>query len=258
MDQPRIIELEHWMDSPPGQYIISWQQQQIDELIGNVFGYHAVQAGLPSINFLRANRIRHKIITTSGWFNVNGNSKPYSLVSDPECLPFESGTIDLIILPHVLECSSNPHQVLREVERVLRPEGTLVISGFNPWSLWGMRERMPGLIPRLPIPAHDLVSLVRLRDWLRLLSLEPGRGHFGGYAPLCRSSKWLYRWSFVEGAGHRWWPFFGACYVISAVKRVSGMRLVGPVWKSSRARARRGRVATVHTLGSRRKADLHD
>jgi len=90
----------------------------------------------------------------------------------------------------------------------------------------------------LPIPAHNQVSLVRLKDWFKLLSFELDRGRFGCYAPACQTDRWLERWSFMESAGDRWWPVCGAVYVVSAVKRVAGMRLVGPVWKRARARAR--------------------
>lgn len=242
MDQPHIIELAQWLDSPAGQYIHTWEQKQIDGMVANVFGYHAMQIGLPERDFLQASRIRHKGRTSIQY--QHGLEHGAILVTDPEQLPFDTQSIDLLVLPHVLECSNNPHQVLREAERVLMPEGRVVISGFNPWSLWGARERIPGLDPLLPIPAHMQVSLVRLKDWFKLLSFEIDRGRFGCYAPSCVTTRWLSRWSFMEAAGDRWWPVCGAVYVVSAVKRVAGMRLVGPVWKRAQARARRqGAVA---------------
>ena len=71
----------------------------------------------------------------------------------------------------------------------------------------------------------------RLRDWMKLLSFEIDSGHYGCYAPPCRTQKWLDRMQFMERAGDRWWPICGAVYMVSAVKRVRGMRLVGPAWK---------------------------
>ena len=147
-------------------------------------------------------------------------------------LPFASVSLDLVVLPHVLERAADPYQVLREVDRVLRPEGRLIVTGFNPVSLWGARQAMlRGVVrPFLPPDARP-IGLPRLRDWLRLLSFEPDRGRFGCYVPPCRTQRWLQRLQWVEKAGDRWWPICGALYLLSSVKRVRGMRLIGPAWK---------------------------
>jgi SAM-dependent methyltransferase len=138
--------------------------------------------------------------------------------------------VDLLVLPHALELARDPHLTLREAERVLVPEGRLVIVGFNPASLWGLRQRMgrlqggAGLIlPR----AGEFIGYWRLRDWLRLLSFEVERGRFGCWRPPFASQRWLQRFGWMERAGDRWWPVLGALYLVVAVKRVRGMRLVG-------------------------------
>lgn len=235
MDQPHIIELAQWLDTPAGQYMQHWQQMQFDSMVANVFGYHAMQIGLPGWDCLRTSRIRYRGRTAIG--HQERLEPGVSLIAAPEQLPFASQSIDLLVLPHTLECSVNPHQVLREAERVLMPEGRVVISGFNPWSLWGLRDRLPGVPPLLPVPADMQVSLVRLKDWFKLLSFELDRGRFGCYAPWASSRRWLERWSFMEAAGDRWWPVCGAVYVVSAVKRVAGKRLVGKIWEAVPARA---------------------
>jgi hypothetical protein len=97
--------------------------------------------------------------------------------------------------------------------------------------------------PWLPQPPSSQVSLPRLKDWFKLLSLEVEASHFGCYAPACRSEKWLQRWSFLESAGARWWSVGGAVYLVSAVKRVAGMRIIGPAWK--KAKPKRARAASV-------------
>lgn len=237
------LELGEWLQTPPGQYVQAWEQRQIDGMVANVFGYNAVQVGLPQWDLLRANRIPHRARTCA----VNGASaiSGTNVVADPQNLPFETQSIDLLVLPHVLECSDNSHQILREAERVLVPEGHLVVSGFNPWSLWGASDRIPGLDPILPIPTTYQVSLARLKDWFKLLSFEMDRGRFGCYVPPCSTETWLRRWAFMESAGDRWWPVCGAVYVVSAVKRVAGMRLVEPAWKKKKVhKARRRAVVT--------------
>src|SRR3954447_8042321 len=161
---------------------------------------------------------------------------PVALHCDFDALPFPSHSIDLLVLPHGLELARDPHLALREVERVLVPEGRVVVVGFNPASLWGVRQRLGRLRRRLWrgreqslfLPNDgEFIGYRRLRDWLRLLSFEVEAGRFGCYLPPVRSEKWLARFGWMERTGDRWWPVFGAVYFIVAVKRVRGMRLVG-------------------------------
>ncbi|MGB7183679.1 MAG: SAM-dependent methyltransferase, partial [Burkholderiaceae bacterium] len=135
--------------------------------------------------------------------------------------------------------------VLREVDRILRPEGRVIVTGFNPVSLWGAAQAVGSGIGRPFIPAEDhFISLPRLRDWYKLLSFQFTRGSYGCYRPACRSERWLARTEFMEKAGDRWWPICGAVYCVTAVKRVRGMRLIEPAWRRSRSRKSRAAVAS--------------
>ncbi|CAM5199336.1 SAM-dependent methyltransferase OS=Castellaniella defragrans OX=75697 GN=HNR28_003458 PE=4 SV=1 [Castellaniella defragrans] len=236
------IELAQWLETPAGQYVRSWEQRQVDAMVANAFGYHAIQIGLPHWDLLQANRIPYKAWAHSP--SAPFGSRAGRLICEPEQLPFDSQSIDLVVMPHTLEWCQDPHVVLREVERVLMPEGRVVITGFNPFSLWGIRESLPGLALRLPVPVPSQVSPARIKDWFKLLSFELDRGRFGCYVPLCVTQAWLQRWHFMEHAGDRWWPAAGAVYAIAAVKRSTGMRLVGPAWRGGkRRRNRRAAVA---------------
>ena len=133
-------------------------------------------------------------------------------------------------MPHTLEFTSDPHRLLREAERVLMPEGQLIILGFNSLSLWGARQSVGKMTGRPFVPAAvDLIAFTRLKDWIKLLGFDLERGRFGCYRPPLGSDQWLSRYGFMEAAGDRWWPIFGATYMIKAIKRVRGMRLVGPL-----------------------------
>jgi len=238
-----IVELAEWLATPPGQYVLAWERAQFDCAVADVFGFHAVQVGLAEIDLLRNNRMPFKAYVGEVMPTKAAAAKWQGCaVANPEALPLAAQSVDLLILPHVFECTDEPHLVLREVERVLMPEGRVIISGFNPWSLWGARNQIPGIDPFLPHPPSAQVSLPRLKDWLKLLSFEVDRGKFGCYAPACDSEAWLNRWHFMEGLGQRWWGLAGSVYVVSAVKRVSGMKIIGPAWKKPRQSAR---VATA-------------
>ncbi len=232
-----IIGLARWLETPSGRYLLDWEQRYLDQVVADLFGFHALQLGLNQIDALRANRMPHRWIATESVSRSETHGlAAVSLHCNFDALPFDSQSLDLIVLPHGLEVTSDPHLALREVERVLVPEGRVVIVGFNPASLWGLRQRLGNLrrrvLPRtrgpLFMPSEgEFFGYRRLRDWLRLLSFEVEAGRFGCYLPPLVSQQWLSRFAWMERVGERWWPVFGAVYCVVAVKRVRGMRLVG-------------------------------
>ncbi|MDD2884145.1 MAG: methyltransferase domain-containing protein [Dechloromonas sp.] len=223
-----IPGLDAWLASPQGRYVLAWEQQQLDAAVADVFGFNALQLGLPQCDFLRANRMALRCrVCDIGQVDLR---------CDLCALPFANQSVDLVILPHVLEFAADPHQILREVERILIPEGQIIIVGFNPLSLWGLR-RQTRRTPVFPWNGSYL-SPSRLKDWLKLLGFEVDRGQFGCYAPPCEQQQWLQRWRFAESAGRRWWTFSGAIYLLRAIKRVHGMRLLTPNWRKKPLRAK--------------------
>ena len=238
--------MHHWFDSPPGRYLLAWEQARFDEAVADVFGYHSVQLGMPLLDGLRANRMPHR------WRGMGELSGPVPGAVAPDflthavALPFADNSLDLLLLPHALELSHDPHAALREVARVLVPEGRVVISGLNPVSLWGLRQQRARLYQRLGwgrlyLPdVGEFIGYWRLRDWLRLLSFEVETADFGCYAPAVRTEQWLQRFSWMDRMGARCWPILGAAYFVVAVKRVHGMRRLEPAWRS---RSQRGGIS---------------
>ena len=262
-----IIELGLWLKTAPGRYLLDWELGRLDHAVTDAFGFHALQLGLPEIDALRANRMPHRWVVNDAPFvpeplpvqaphdddiSTLPPDAPMALASEFDALPFPSDSIDLVVLPHSLELAHDPHQVLREVERVLRPEGRIVITGFNPVSLWGLRQRLSqarlgiGLgrdEPYLPREG-EFIGYWRLRDWLRLLGFELEGGQFGCWRPPLSTARWLEHFEWMDGVGERWWPVLGAAYVLVAVKRVKGMRLVGLAQRQRRPRRAGAVVAT--------------
>jgi SAM-dependent methyltransferase len=246
-----IIELGAWLRTAPGRYLLQWEQDRLDHAVTDTFGFHALQLGLPELEGLRANRMPHRWVASDSMHPSEplvmpppedraitsiAATEPISLHCEFDALPCPNGSVDLVVLPHALELARDPHHTLREVERVLVPEGRIVIAGFNPASLWGLRQR-GGRVRRgigiarqrsLYLPrVGEFIGFWRLRDWLRLLGFEIEGGQFGCYRPPVSTERWLERFAWMDRVGDRWWPVFGAVYFLFAVKRVRGMRMVG-------------------------------
>ena len=289
----RIIDLQDWLQTDAGRYMLAWEQGQVDALVADMFGFHALQLGMPHLRGLEQNRMPHRWLAvqeppedfsepalassplTSKDTQIDGshkahqtptddaNSRPslagqsheantmpsVALVTDFSALPFPAASLDLVLMPHSLELSMDAHATLREVERVLVPQGRVLICGFNPVGLWALRQarsrlwesltggRWPGR-GYLPV-AGEYIGYWRLRDWLRLLDFEVEVVRFGCYVPAVSSPSWLQRFAWMERLGPRWWPIFGSSYLVVGVKRVRGVRILGSVWKPARARVPR-------------------
>lgn len=257
-----IIGLGPWLDTPPGRYLLAWERAQYDEAVADVFGYHALQLGLAELSTLDANRMPHRWLALAQAPTESLGAKRPQLISDFEALPFAEASLDLVTLPHTLELSADPHGALREVERVLVPEGRVVLSGFNPVSLWGLRQRRARIYARMGVgdsylpTACEAIHYWRMRDWLRLLGFEVESSRFGLYRPGVRSERWLERYGWLDRLGERSWPIFGAAYFIVAVKRVRGMHLLTADWKRARMRAGAPVAVTskAHRQGATRAA----
>lgn len=240
----QIIGLHEWFETPPGQYLLDWERACFDEAVADLFGYHGLQLGLPVLDTLQANRMPHRwLAVDEGGQGLHCAQPAVALVTDFSALPFPAASLDLVALPHTLELATDPHTALREVERVLVPQGHVVLSCLNPASLWGLAQRRSHVYQRMGwgtsyLPdTGEFLGYWRIRDWLRLLGFEVETVHFGCYRPAVRSSQWLERYAWMDRLGPRWWPILGAAYFIVAVKRVPGMRLLSPAWKSARALA---------------------
>jgi len=244
--------LYRWFDSPLGRSVQALEAHHLREVLPQLYGTMALQLGcIGKLDLLDAS-----VAPTRVLLDLNG--APIARPTDPtmeaalagvrtslvrahsDAIPLDSRSVDIALLPHTLDFSDDPHRVLREVSRVLSPEGHAVILGFNLVSLWGLR-RILARRPRAVPWCGNFFRLARIRDWLKLLDFEFTHGGMLYYRPPVQREHVIDRLYFLEKAGDRWWPMMAAVYLLVAKKRVVGMTPLPVSWKTKEAT---GPVAT--------------
>lgn len=227
--------LRQWYATPLGRTLAACEQSRLDESLGNLFGYHLLQVGTPQGGDLTAaSRISHRMLLADRATDLPSQGDSEGCIGLPEALPVAGDSIDLLLLPHVLAFADDPHQVLREAERVVIPEGHVAVLGFNPWSLWGLCRLVLGWRRQAPWCGRFL-SPWRVKDWLSLLGFDTVLLHHMYYRPPLRHPGLLERLSFLERWGRRGWPILGGGYLLVAKKRVATLTPIRPRWRPRRA-----------------------
>lgn len=225
--------LRDWYAQPLGEALAEAEQLLLEEVLADRFGYHLLQVGRPMARDLcAASRIQHRMVCCAEQRDDEGSGTT-TLYAEAEALPLASSSIDVVVLPHVLSLAQHPHEVLREVERVLIPEGHVVILGFNPWGLFGLWRLLLGWRNESPWCGH-FYSTMRLRDWLSLLGFETVVQRHYFYRPPFTGSGLLRRLALLERWGRRFWPLLGGGYMLVARKRVATLTPIRPRWRSRR------------------------
>ena len=223
------LSIPDFMGTPAGRFLREWESSQAAGVVGDVFGYSAVQIGLPELDLLRGNRIATHIQIippeARNLKNISSQDPLNRILADFTEIPLASESQDLVVLPHALdfwETDAPAQKVLREAARILVPEGRIVLTAFNRAGLWSLRQRLSWIGlggPFLPDAARP-IALKRLQDWLSLLGFEVDRGHFGAYQMPSRTAAGLHRFEWMNLAGDRWWPALGSLVMLSATKHI--------------------------------------
>jgi SAM-dependent methyltransferase len=218
-----------WLGTTLGQALLNQEMRVVEEAFDGIFGEQCLQLGRwgDARSFLRFARTQRSLCLAED-LGKETDGQP-AVVGEPHRLPVASDSVDLVLLPHTLDFSERQHAILREVHRVLRSDGYLVVLGFKPGGLWGLRRLIPGA--GLPPGAGHLIADRRLSDWLRLLDLR-----------IHGVSRYFFRWPLPgnrgpsspdwERRGQRFWPELAACYMLTAQKRVYTLTPVRKPWRT--------------------------
>ncbi len=243
--------LRQWFCEPLGRYLMDLEQVRLARILADLFGYHILQLSCMSgQDLLASSRISHKIILQ--FEEELAQEQLSSVICSGDDLALAPDSLDVVVMPHVLEFASNPHKLLREVERVLIGEGHLIILGINPWSLWGLWRLFLAWREIPPWNGH-FYSLARIKDWLSLLDLEILRTERFFFRPPLRKTRIMQKLRFLENLGKYCWPYFGGAYIIVAKKRVIPLTPTKMRWS-----ARRRMIASGVAEPSARLSELHD
>lgn len=222
-----------WHSLPLGRRLLAEECAQLERALPDLFGYHLLQLGHPAgADLTGASRIMHRVVMEGEPGGV-GRRYHAGLIGAAQALPIAADSVDVVILPHSLEVEDEPHQVLREAERVLIPEGHLMVLGFNPWSLWGL-WRMALQRGGRPPWCGRFLSTVRLKDWLALLGFDTLGVRYYFFRPPLQSEAVMQKLNFLEHVGERYWPRFAGAYLLLAKKRVATLTPIKPRWSAQR------------------------
>jgi len=163
----RDTALSAWWETAIGRALLAAESELLGEALEDVFGWELLQVGAwgSGRELLAGSRTRRQSLIAGAAFSGSAN-----ILARPSQLPVTSDCIDAALLPHTLEFAPDPNAVLREVDRVLVGEGQLLVLGFRPWSLWGMRARWSR--SGFPPGMRRVLSERLLREWLVLLGFE--------------------------------------------------------------------------------------
>ena len=240
--------LHAWFSRLPGREIATAQRAQLERVLPNLFGYHLLQVGrLGDLDLLSKSRILNRNVV-----EIDGHEQgqPYPVVhGSATALPIESDSVDVVVLPHILEFEAQPHEALRESARVLVPQGHLLICGFNPWSMLGCWRYLKRHQQAVPWRGRFL-ALTRLRDWLALLGFDVLSQNACFFKPPFSNERVLKRLDFLDRIGKRMPAYFSGAYLLLARKRVTTLTPIRSRWRPRR------RLVSVGLVGpSARVAD---
>jgi SAM-dependent methyltransferase len=228
MTQFTSTDLHAWLRSPLGQRVYALERKVAGEALAQVFGWQLLQIGVWGEDDGLIAEARTQRRSVLAWHGDREDGHRSAIRSRTDALAIASDSVDAVLLPHTLEYEPDPHQILREVERVLSGEGHLIVFGFRPLSSWGVRHffARDGFPPGL----ERMIGEGRLKDWLKLLGFEVVDAQrylfslpWGSSAPSSNS--------FLERSGRRLWPLFAAGYLLKARKRVYTLTPIRPRWR---------------------------
>ena len=205
-----------------GNLLIETEQEVLKALFTRVFGLHLVWIGYRELlPVLELSLVQHKLILGRQLIPLSLRASQF--IAHPETLSIQPDSVDVVILAHALELSAEPHHVLREAYRILRPEGQLIVTGFNPMSMLGIWHTLHF--------KQKLFTAGRIIAWCRLLDLELSKIEPFFYRPPLQHVSIMRKMKRWEDAMPKCLSGLAGGYCLNFVKRVVKLTPIRPNWR---------------------------
>ena len=239
--------MKDWYNSLEGQYVLNSIDDKIGNILSEIFGYYAVEFGVHTQikSLLNKSRIKNNITIYSELPPFI--TKHYHIIAEPEFLPIVFDNIDLVIASHVFEASQYPHQVLREIDRILVPEGHCLLIGFNPISFFGKSKIFR--LNKYTSKDHTLRSIGKMKDWFRVRGFEIIHTQTFGFRPVLEQRKIFSSLVFLEKIGKHTDGKWGSVYLIHA-KKTEIAQTPKLSWTANKILKRKPRIVTATKEGN--------
>lgn len=197
---------------------------QLQLHLPQLHGLCLVQLGIYTTQtWLESSTILHKFI-----LNFADPDLPGDVYAKPLELPIANSSVDVVFMPHILAFTENPERLLAEVDRILVPEGHLILIGFNPFSLWGLARLFKS---KQSVPwSGKFLSALTVRKILTHLGFQIIEHENFLYRPPLENEKLFHKLKPLEAIGNAILPIPGGAYILIARKKVHGLTRIKPIW----------------------------
>lgn len=227
MKHSYIYQWNHWLAQFLGKCLISVEKNYLSKLLAKRYGKHAILIGVDhQYSLLHATVMPHQVLISP---HVYKHHDINYIESELNTIPVASGSVDLVLLPHTLEYIENPQQLLREACRIVKPEGHIVILGFNPYGLWGLNKWFG---KRKTIPWKlNFIAPNKIKQWLLLEEFKLIQQTSFLYRPPINDPKIFEKIQFLEKMGRFIYGPFGSVYLLMAQAKVIPLTPIKLNWK---------------------------
>jgi len=243
----RFSSMSDWYQTALGQFLLDELREKLEPVLSTSFGYYSIQIGCASESerLLKPCRVKRH-------FKLDKVVTGTDVCARSAFLPIANDSVDLVVLMHHLSATPEPHALLREVSRILIPQGKLIIIDFNPMSLWGLRHFFQSWLEQIPWSGHYFTA-ARLSDWMQLLGFDLQKHLKVGYLPPIQQPRVLRHLSWLEKGMRNWIKFSSALNVLVYDKNIIPITPVRQRWVARKILP--GKVASRPTVGRGMKYD---
>ena len=222
-----IHQWDHWLQQFLGHYVLEAEQALLFSLLAKQYGKHTLLIGSPRQQpLLNASVMSHHLLLSP---LTSKNQMVRNVEGELYELPIASGSVDLVILPHTFELIDNPQKLLSESCRIVKPEGHIIIFGFNPYSFWGLKKF---LLKSKSVPwSGNFVSSKTVTKWLGLSDFQLVKRDGLLFRPPTNHQKLFSKLKWLEWLGRKCCPSIGGVYMVMAQAKIVPLTPIKMRWK---------------------------